>query len=431
MWDFIVNWFKGLWPKEEAPAPSQTITAGLQANLSWELESNDGQVNQKAQPARRDAWSLPLFSEAKAHWDVIGTASDLPDFIGPRYQSLTVDQRITCFCELMSTVAEYESSWNPAAYDSKAANGDTSQDAVPNGLFQMGVRDQINYKTGTSYTYKELRTAIPNIKTAVMIVNNLVKIRGKIMFNKEDRSPILGYFFQTLIKDIPYGAKTISVAKKRIDAIKFEEPKPYEKTEEIPTVVAKPAWKAEAEKHKGQVETNATFSEWLRTKIKTYLGYKPPTIATSTYAWCGYFIVTVLGVSGYQYHKQGEMARNWGSYGNEIKWQSQGVPEGAIVWINHGYDCKSSSSNHVALANGSCTVKDFFDASGKLKPSATIALLGGNQNNQVNVTAYLAKEICGVRWPAKDKDGKNVPQPTLPVLKSVNCTTTKTGGSTQ
>lgn len=180
----------------------------------------------------------------------------------------------------------------------------------------------------------------------------------------------------------------------------------------------KPAWKVEAEKHKGQVETNAKFSEWIRGKIKTFLGYKPPTIATSTYAWCGYFIVTCLGVTGYQYHKQGEMARNWGQYGNAIEWRTNGIPEGAIVWINHKFDCKSSSSNHVAMANGDCAPQD-------LKAGATIDLLGGNQQNAVRVSTYPVKEICGVRWP---KEAEAPPK----ITKSINCTSGKsTGGSTR
>lgn len=210
------------------------------------------------------------------------------------------------------------------------------------------------------------------------------------------------------------------------DGVKVEEKAPAETPPASPSE-GKPAWKVEAEKHKGQVETNATFSGWIRGKIKIFLGYLPPTIATSTYAWCGYFIVTVLGVSGYQYHKQGEMARNWGGFGNQIVWQSQGIPEAAIVWINHGHDCKASSLNHVALANGSCTVQDFFDKNGKLKPGASIDLLGGNQNNQVNVTTFSAAEICGVRYPDKTADGKPVPLPRLPVTQSINCTSGKVG----
>lgn len=181
----------------------------------------------------------------------------------------------------------------------------------------------------------------------------------------------------------------------------------------------KPTYKIELEKHKGKKETNATFSEWVRSYIKKFLGYKPPTIATSTYAWCGYILVVVLGVSGYQYQKDGEMARGWRDHGNGIEWRTNGIPEGAIVWINHKFDCNASSSNHVALADGDCAPGDLT------KPGATINLLGGNQNNEVNVTTYPVKEICGVRWP---KENGPIPK----ITKSINCTSGKsTGGSTR
>jgi hypothetical protein len=181
----------------------------------------------------------------------------------------------------------------------------------------------------------------------------------------------------------------------------------------------KPIYKAELEKHKRKKETDATFSEWVRSNVKKFLGYKPPTIATSTYAWCGYIIVVVLGVSGYQYQKDGEMARGWRDHGNAIEWRTNGVPEGAIVWINHKADCNSSSSNHVALADGDCAPGDLT------KSGATINLLGGNQNNEVNVTTYPVKEICGVRWP---KENGAIPK----ITKSINCTSGKsTGGTTR
>lgn len=436
MLEKIIAWWKSLWaPKPVVAAPKSPVgevpasptLPSARIPGAWELPCSDDMLTQGAHPERK-AWTDKLDSEIDKNYDVLISAKDIKELI-PSFDSLNRTQRIVCLRELMIQVAKRESTWNPNC-TAKDLNGSTKPELMATGLFQMNsAEDQANYRTGTKYTFTQLKDPLINIEVGIKILVTVVKVRGKISFREEETSSVLRYFYATLLTNGAVGPKVFKdyyARLKQIDFNKKEQPS-------VPvTPEQKPAWKVEAEKYKGKVETDAAFSEWLRTKIKTFLGYKPPTIATSTYAWCGYFIVTVLGVTGYQYHKEGEMARNWGTYGNQISWQSQGIPEGAIVWLNHGYDCKSGSSNHVALANGSCTVKDFFDASGKLKAGASIDLLGGNQQNQVKVSTYLAKEICGVRWPAKDKDGKPVALPTLPVVASKNCSSGKSGSeSTQ
>jgi hypothetical protein len=179
-----------------------------------------------------------------------------------------------------------------------------------------------------------------------------------------------------------------------------------------------PAHMTEARKHLGKRETDSVFAALMVGNWKR-VGLSLKTIATSWAAWCGLFIATALGVT----YQGGGLARNWGKFGTEIAWQTQGIPEGAIVWINHTGDCKSSSSNHVTFANGDCSVSEVG------RPGATFGGLGGNQSNSVNVATYCMKgdcgrkqRICAVRWP----DGITAPK--LPVTVSRNCTP---GGATQ
>lgn len=184
-----------------------------------------------------------------------------------------------------------------------------------------------------------------------------------------------------------------------------EQPKPEPK---------KPrAWMAIIRKYLGAKETDSWFSKFMVPKWSLF-GMDLGTIAQSWTAWCGLMVAVALSMAGLEYAKDGALARNWAKYGQKIEWRVDGIPEGAIVHINHKFDCSSSSSNHVAFANGDCTAADL------LKPGATIDLLGGNQNNQVKVSTYPVKEVCNVRWPPEEvKPGR--------VTKSINCTSKKTG----
>lgn len=199
-------------------------------------------------------------------------------------------------------------------------------------------------------------------------------------------------------------------------------PKEEVKKEEAPKQVEtkkSPAWYLTALKALGKNEADKEFDKFLSGfwKIVGLSGYK--TIAGSKYAWCGLFVAAALNISGYQWAKNGAGAKNWGKFGAQIEWQEKGIPQGAIIHINHAADCSSSKYNHVAMANGDCAVVDLK------KSGAEIALLGGNQKNKVSIAKYPVKNICGVVWPS-DADA-----PPIPVAKSVNCSNGEAGGDTQ
>jgi hypothetical protein len=218
-----------------------------------------------------------------------------------------------------------------------------------------------------------------------------------------------------------------------------------EKPVEVPATI-KPPWKSKAETFIGKEETDSKFNKFLsKYWPKTGLNYK--TIIGTSFAWCGLFAAMLFSETGYEYISNGAGARNWAKNGQEIVWYQNGIPEGAIIHLNHGFDCNSSKNNHVTLANGACAIQDIIETkkdakgvyqpvlvNGKpvLKSGATFDGLGGNQNNAVRISTYPVKEICAVRWPKYQIiDKVKIPVP-LPgkVTKSLKCTTNGKGGQT-
>lgn len=169
-------------------------------------------------------------------------------------------------------------------------------------------------------------------------------------------------------------------------------------------------WMTWARKYLGKTETDPEFSKMMVAKWPI-VGLALDTIATSWAAWCGLFVAVAFSVNNMAHQKDGALARNWRKFGIEINYKVDGIPEGAVVKINNKGDCSSSSSNHVAFANGSCTATHLN------KKGATIDLLGGNQNNRVKVSTYAVSKICYVGWPNDPK----YPKPPK-VTANKNCT---------
>jgi hypothetical protein len=159
------------------------------------------------------------------------TAKDIKEII-PNFDALNRSQRVTVLAELMSTVAEYESSWNPNS-KSKDVNGSYEPGLMARGLFQMNADgDQKNYRTGTKYKYTELNDPLVNIELGVKILVTVINVRGKITFRKEEKSPVLRYFYATLLTNGVTGSKVLAVAKRRISNLSFMRPISVDKTED-------------------------------------------------------------------------------------------------------------------------------------------------------------------------------------------------------
>ncbi len=404
LWQRFLAWLKSLFTNSK---PQTVVSSGLQAPLSWELPCDDSQVGQLAKPSRR-AWSEALYSEILQNYVTFMQAKDIKLII-PEIDSLTQAQAITKLCELFSGIAKYESSWNPKV-QAKDVNGRSEPQYMATGLFQLNEEDQKVYRTGTNYTWQELQDPINNIKAGVGIVVTMIKVRGKITKSPEDGKFPLSQFFATLI----FGGKYENIPKilKMVYDLKFNETKQQENFKK-----KSPPWYLFAKKYEGKVETDPAFNKEMSAKWSLF-GMNLGTIAQSWAAWCGLAMAVSLAGVGVDYQRNGALARNWQKYEIEIVWKQDGIPQGAIVALNHNGDCNSASGNHVAQANGDCPMSHFFDSNGKLKPGATIDLYGGNQGNTWKVSTYSAKEICAVRWP---KNVKDYPKPG-PVLVALKCT---------
>ncbi len=189
----------------------------------------------------------------------------------------------------------------------------------------------------------------------------------------------------------------------------MEQKKPVE----TPTEQKSPPWFASALRFKGKKETDPEFSKFMVPKWKLF-GMNLGTIAKSWAAWCGLATAVALAGVGLSYQKDGALARNWGKYGVAIEWKRDGIPQGAIIHINHKGNCTGGSGNHVTMANGYCSPNDLA------KPGATFDGFGGNQNNTWKVSVYPVSHICAVRWP------KEVARPPR-VTQSKNCTSGSAG----
>lgn len=174
-----------------------------------------------------------------------------------------------------------------------------------------------------------------------------------------------------------------------------------------------PPWYKFAKRYQGKNESDPAFNKEMSKKWSLF-GMNLGTIAKSWAAWCGLFVAVGLAGASIDHAHNGALARNWGIYGVGIQWKVEGIPQGAIVHINHKGNCSSGSSNHVAYADGDCAARDL------LKKGATINLYGGNQGNRAKVSTYPVWEICNVRWP------KEYPKRGT-ITKSINCTSGSAG----
>lgn len=164
------------------------------------------------------------------------------------------------------------------------------------------------------------------------------------------------------------------------------------------------------EKYKGKKETDSVFNKFMSTFWPKF--YNPKTIIGIAAAWCGIFAYATFDSAGYKDLPKNYIAAiAWDGYGHEVNWRQDGIARGAAVRINSSGNCKSSSGNHITMANGDCTAKDLT------KSDATIGGAGGNQNNSVKVSIYKMKNVCYVGWPKE----KGLPPK---VTKSNNCTGT-------
>lgn len=193
----------------------------------------------------------------------------------------------------------------------------------------------------------------------------------------------------------------------------------FVKVEPLPGVSAhaeNPAYR-EAKKHTGKTEFMKSFSDyissfWPKAGLPSY-----KTIVGSGFAWCMVFVVAMQTEVG-QKTVRSALAKDSAKIGVAIDWRKNGIPEGAIMHLNHNFNCSGGSGNHVTFADGDCTAEDLA------KSGAAVPGFGGNQQNMVKRSMYSVRELCAVRWPSE------IPLPGK-ITKSINCSGSASNESTR
>lgn len=106
---------------------------------------------EKKDPSRRKTWSVYVYSTVANEEPQMladNPAQDVGEFC-PRYNTLTRDQRLNFWGQLISAMAYYESAWNPTSrYWEKTMGKDgvTGQNVYSEGLLQLSYQDIRGYK---------------------------------------------------------------------------------------------------------------------------------------------------------------------------------------------------------------------------------------------------------------------------------------------
>lgn len=334
--------------------------------------------------------------------------SKLPDLVPADIASFTsaygsIDERIAFWANLISMMAKFESGWNPKAVyvepDIRDAQGNN---VASSGLLQISIESARSY--GFKGTAQDLFDPIKNLQCAVMIIENRIQKHRTLTGQVAGKWQGVASYWSVMrsIKSSKPRPSFEAIRAHTLTLKKLEAPMKPENRPVNPVYT-------EAKKHAGKKETDKTFSAYLSKYWgKVGLpGYK--TIAGSTYAWCALFIAAMSINAGVGYVKtRGASAKAQDAYGVAIDWKRDGIPRGAVVRVNSGANCSSSSGNHVTFADGDCTLEDL--------KRGTFPGFGGNQANSVKRSTYKVANICAVRWPAE------IAKPSK-VTKSVNCVT--------
>lgn len=138
-----------------------------QVPLSWEIK-----------PERKE-WSTYIYGLIAGElFNTLDQAKDV-ERLCKKYKTLSFEQRVTVFSELISQMAYYESSWNQKSAAVDVGQAD-KKDTWSVGLMQISVTDQWgDLKLG--YNYDDLLQPKPNLHLALKILERQVKSTGLVI----------------------------------------------------------------------------------------------------------------------------------------------------------------------------------------------------------------------------------------------------------
>jgi hypothetical protein len=132
--------------------------------LSWEIKEG------------RETWTQKVKQEINANYEAFDLSKDQLEFC-PNYNSLLRPQRVYVWAEMVSLMAKYESSWNPATVFAEPPP--LNVDSI--GLLQLSYEDKGYAKfCDLSRKTNSLKNPIKNLECGVRIMAYWLKKDGQI-----------------------------------------------------------------------------------------------------------------------------------------------------------------------------------------------------------------------------------------------------------
>lgn len=131
-------------------------------------------------------------------------------------------------------------------------------------------------------------------------------------------------------------------------------------------------------------QSNELILEWIR-------NYAPYAIDDEEVAWCSIFLCSIAQDLGVE-HPNSPTARSWLNVGEEIPWGQHDTGDIIVFWR----ESLDSWKGHVGIIVNSVGT-----------PAGTVLVLGGNQNNMVNIRRYDLSRLLGVRRLKPQHNGDN------------------------
>lgn len=278
------------------------------------------------------------------------TPKDIDSYI-KNYEMLTPVQRIDFWTVLFTQLCKFESGFNPNATYKEAFKDASGKNVISTGLFQLSVESLRGYKI--YYRQNDLTDPYQNIKAALVVAQRWLLKDGVI---SSDAKPWLGLArYWSPFRD-----------KKRKDVIKGETMK-LSKAGETQSIYEK-----FYETAKKEMGINELSGAKHNKRILEYHATTTLKAKDDETPWCSSFanwVVIQCGVEG----TKSAAARSWMKWGKELKNPVKGC---IVVFTRTG-------GGHVAFYHSED--KDF------------IYVLGGNQSNSVNISAYRKDRLLGFR----------------------------------
>lgn len=148
--------------------------------------------------------------------------------------------------------------------------------------------------------------------------------------------------------------------------------------------MAEPAWMTEARRQIGVREiAGPRHSPGVMGMVSRAAGWLGIAVRDDETPWCGTFVASCMAASGFKPPRGfvGVRAKAWASWGIAIPTNVTRPPIGTIAVFDR------AGGGHVGFVAG-------------VHRNGDLAILGGNQGNEVNIRRFPRARLTAFRWPA-------------------------------